>query len=221
MAGERYPFRFKQCISVIRPTGHMAASLAELREKLKIVSEDAIFHHTYQYFLKGHLQEYTNDFAHWAAESIEEHALSEHLSNLDPYTFENVGELRAELLRVIEMYIEEFPEPRAAVRGNEFFFNASTTLVFPTGIRASNLAEFLVAIRHVEASSIYFHFYEARTRLKKKADDFSLWVQEAMGKEALASSIRGIDPFMHALEDIRGHLVEYIEEEVKTDMEAV
>ena len=40
--------------------------------------------YTYHYFIKRQVFEYTNDFAHWAGESLEERALSEHLSNIDP-----------------------------------------------------------------------------------------------------------------------------------------
>jgi len=62
------PFDFRQCVSIIRSTGEKAEDLKELREIIARVSDDSIFHHTYQYFLKQHILEYTNDFAHWAGE---------------------------------------------------------------------------------------------------------------------------------------------------------
>ena len=68
------PFDFRQCVSIIRSTGEKAADLKELREIISRVSDDSIFHHTYQYFLKQHILEYTNDFAQWAGESLEERA---------------------------------------------------------------------------------------------------------------------------------------------------
>lgn len=87
-------FEFKQCVSILKSTGKKAKSLRELRNVIAVVSDESIFHHTYQYFLKGHFFEYTNDFAQWAGESLEERALSEHLSNIDPYAFKTIDELR-------------------------------------------------------------------------------------------------------------------------------
>ncbi len=81
------PFEFKLGASLLRFTGKKAKNLRELRQGIANVSQDSLFHHTCQYLLKGPVQEYTNDFAHWAGESLEERALSEHLSNIDPYFF--------------------------------------------------------------------------------------------------------------------------------------
>lgn len=122
-----------------------------------------ISHHsyTYQYFLKGHILEYTNDFAHWAGESLEERALAEHLSNIDPYEFKNINDLRNKLLNVIDDYLKKFPEPREAMSGDEFYFNETVTLIFPAGIMAKNLAEFLMAVKYV-SMLICYHFHIAK-----------------------------------------------------------
>ncbi|MFH1701894.1 MAG: DUF5752 family protein [Nitrospirota bacterium] len=221
MAEITEPFEFKQCISILKSTGKKAKDLRELRNIIAVISDDCVFHHTYQYFIKGHVLEYTNDFAHWAGESLEERALSEHLSNIDPYDFKNISDLRNKLLEVIDNYFENFPEPREAMTGNEFFFNETVTLIFPVGIRARNLAEFLTAIKYVDDSSIYYHYFEARIRLGSGIDDFSRWIEDAFGKKDLAEKIRSIDPFMHDLEGIRKHIAEAVEEEVKKDMEVV
>ena len=213
------PFEFRQSISILKSTGRKAKNLRELRQIISEVTEESVFHHTCQYFLKGHAHEYTSDFAQWAGQSLEERALSEHLSNIDPFDFRSMGDLRDELLRVIGGYLDLFPESREAMPGDEFCFNQTITFVFPTGIRAQNLAEFLMAVKYVDAGSIYYHFYEARTRLGSGVDDFSAWVKNACGKEALAEQIRSIDPLMHMIEGIRGHLIEAVEAEVRRDME--
>jgi len=215
------PFEFRQCFSILKATGRKAKNLRELGQIISEVNEESVFHHTYQYFLKGHAHEYTNDFAHWAGESLEERALSEHLSNIDPYDFRNIADLRAELFRVIDSYLELFPEPREAMPGDEFYFNQTITFVFPTGIRAQNLAEFLMAVKHVDVGSIYYHFYEARTRLGSGADDFSAWMENVFGKRSLAEQLRAIDPFMHTIEGIREHVIEAVEAEVRRDMEVI
>ena len=214
-------FEFKQVISIAKSTGKKAGNLRQLRDVIAVVSHESIFRHTYQYFLKGHIREYTNDFSHWVGESLEERALSEHLSNIDPYIYKTPEGLRKELLRVVDDYLETFPEPREVIRGDEFYFNESVLLVFPVGLRAKNLAEFLIAMKYADVGSIYYHFYEARVRLGSGIDDFSKWFEDVLGKNALAERIRAIDPFMHNVEGIREHIVEAVEEELKKDMEIV
>ena len=206
---------------MVKPTGKRARNLRELRELIATISEESLYHHTYQYFLKGHILEYNNDFAQWAGESLEERALSEYFSNLDPFLFRNLEELRKMLLGVIDAYLEKFPEPREVIPGNEFYFNESTMILFPAGLRANNLAEFLMAIKYVDNPSLYYHFYEARMRLRDGVDDFSRWLEGVLGKKEIAAKIRGIDPFMHTLEGIREHLVEAVEDEVRKDMEVL
>jgi len=221
MAEVTTDFEFRQCVSILKSTGRKAKNLRELRENISLVSDESIFHHTYQYFLKGHILEYTNDFAHWAGEGLEERALAEHLSSIDPYDFSTIDELRKRLLHVIDEYLKKFPEPREAMTGEEFYFNQTITLIFPVGIRAQNLAEFLIAIKYVDARSIYYHFYEARIRLGSGVDDFSAWIQDVVLKKELADKIRAIDPFMHSVDGIREHIIEAVEEKVKTDMEVI
>ncbi|RJQ56804.1 MAG: hypothetical protein C4526_00850 [Nitrospiraceae bacterium] len=215
------PFEFKQCVSILKSTGRKAESLRGMREIIAGVSDESIFHHTYQYFLKGHILEYTNDFAHWSGESLEERALAERLSGIDPYDFSTIGGLRNELLRVIDDYLGKFPEPREAMPGDEFYFNQTITLTFPAGIWVKNLAEFLIAVKYVDAGSIYYHFYEARVRLGGGVDDFSAWIQDVLLNEGLAAGIRSIDPFMHTVDGIREHIVELVEDEVKKSMEII
>jgi len=215
------PFEFKQCISLIESTGKKAKTLRELRDLIAIISVESINHHTYQYYLRRRILEYNNDFAHWAGESLEERTLSEYFSNIDPFLFKDVNDLRRALLKVIDNYLEQFPEPREAMVGDEFYFNEAIILLFPAGLRANNLAEFLIAIKYVDPPSLYYHFYEARVRLGSGIDDFSKWVEDALERKELAAKIRNIDPLMHTLEGIREHLSEIVEEEVRKDMEVM
>jgi hypothetical protein len=212
-------FEFRQSVSILKSTGEKAATLRELRGKISTISEESIYHHTYQYFQKGHVREYTNDFAHWSGESLEERALSERLSNIDPYTYPDIDGLRRAILSVIDDHLEKFPEPREAMQKDEFHFTQTVTLVFPAGTRARNLAELLMAIKYVDSGSIYYHFYEARKRLGATMDDFTAWLEGALDKKDLAVRIRAIDPFMHSIEGIREHIAAAIEEELKQDME--
>ena len=221
MARIKNVFEFRQCINILKSTGRKASTIKELRNLISIASDESIFHHTYQYFIKGHIMEYTNDFAHWAGESLEERALAEHLSNIDVYAFRNISDLRDEILKHIDAYLDAFPEPREAMPGDEFYFNETVTFVFPVGMRARNLAEFLMAIKYVDQGSIYYHFYEARVRLGEGIDDFSRWIRDAFKNEALAARIGSLDPFMHNIEGVREHIIDFVEEAVHSEMEAV
>jgi len=213
------PFEFMECVTILKATGKKARNIHELRTLIALISDESLFHHTYQYFLKGHILEYTNDLAHWVAESLEERALSERLSNVDPFAFKDISSLRQELLKEIDDFMEHFPEPRDAIPGDEFYFNETVTIIFPVGIQAINLAEFLLAIRYVDPACVYYHFYEARIRHGN--DDFSAWIEEVLGNAELAKSIRTIDPFMHNIEGIRMHIVETVEDNVRHAMEVI
>jgi hypothetical protein len=212
------PFEFKQCVTLVKATGQKASGLRELRELIAGASPASISHHTFEYFLKGHILEYTNDFAHWAGKSLEESALSEQLSNIDPYACRDAEELREELLAAIDDHLERFPEPRTAIRGDEFFFSESVIFIIPAGVRARNLAEFLMALKYVDESSLFYHFYDARQRLESGKDDFSAWFM-TLGKEELAARVRTIDPYMHTLEGIRDRIAGAVEDSVRLDIE--
>jgi len=212
-------FEFKQCVTILKSTGKKAGSLRELRDVISSISAESLIHHTYQYYLKGMIHEYTNDFAQWAGESLEERALAERLSNIDPYDFSAVEDIRKALVSAVDEHLEGFPEPRIAMPGDEFFFNETVTIVFPAGMRARNLAEFLMAVKYADGSSLYYHFFDARQRLGG-FDDFSIWFDEALGKNVLAKRVRLIDPFMHSLEGIRERIAAAVDDEVRQDMEA-
>ncbi len=216
------PFEFKQCVSILKSTGRHARNLSQMRQVISTIGDESIFHHVYQYFLKGHIFEYTNDFAHWAGETLEQRALAERLSNIDPYTFKSVNGVRKELIRVIDEFLKEFPRPLDVVEGNEFYFVQTVSLVFPSGIKTKNLAEFLVAIDHIDPTSIYYHFYDSRVRLGEgMVDDFSRWIEHTLFRKELADRIRDIDPFMHSIERLRTHIKVIVGEQVRADMEGV
>src|SRR4051794_23580243 len=147
MAGGSSTFHFKESATILKATGRSARNLRELRVEIGRAPDKSIFHHTYEYFLNDFVLQYTNDFARWAGEFLEERALAERLTSIDPYESGGIEGVRMAILDVIDRYMEEFPEPRDVFPENEFYFNENVVLVFPVGIRAENLAEFLMAIK--------------------------------------------------------------------------
>ncbi|MDA8090168.1 MAG: DUF5752 family protein [Nitrospiraceae bacterium] len=218
--GEKGRFDFRECRKLIMATGRKARNLTELHELIGSASANSIYHHTYEFFFKGHILEYTNDFAQWVGAILEARVLSENLSNIDPFRdTASLDSLREELLGSISRYIKKYGDPGNVLPGEEFYFQESVTVVFPAGFRALNLAEFLMAMRFVDQQSIYYHFFEGRSRVPAGIDDFSKWVEDTLGKKELALHIRSIDPFMHSIEGIRGQIVSLIENALREEIE--
>jgi hypothetical protein len=202
-------FRFFECASLLQPTGRHAKDLVELVSLISEVGPGVIYHHTHQYYFKAAIEtpEYSNDFAVWAAESLEERALAEKLASLDLYACPHIEEVRQGLIRIIESYPRENPSPRPARSGDEFFFNDAVTIVMEADPVVENLPDFIEALHTVGTSSIYFHFFEARMRLRRPSDDFSAWLDQGLGRPDLARQIRAIDPYQYSLEGLRRQII--------------
>ena len=208
------PFSFYECIGVEKSTGRWAANIIEFLEILKQASPECIFHHMHQYFLKltpQHLY-YTNDFAVWVAEWLEEKGLAERLANLNPYAYRTVEDLRVQTIQIIEEYLEDNPPPRPVLPGGEFYFSEGVTIVIPSGYEAANIEEFVECLDKVDRSSIYFHFYEARLRLGKEKDDFSEWLGTSLDKGGIAEKIKSLDAYMYDLDALRDIIKDIIAE---------
>jgi hypothetical protein len=206
---EAQSFEFWACMPLLKTTGKEASSIDELRQRLGEVSDASVMHHMNHFFIKSHLLEYSNDFARWAGEQLEERILAERLSIIDPYVRGGADNLRALLINTLDRHLQEFPEPRPAIPGEEFIFLESVSLSFSTGMSASSLSELLTALKQVEPVSIYYHFYEARVR--HGGGDFARWIEEQLGEHDLAMRIRSIDPFVNTVEGVRTRIIEEIE----------
>jgi hypothetical protein len=198
-------------------TGRRAADIIELLEILRQASPESIFHHMHQYFLKPYVSPppYPNDFAVWVADALEEKSLAERLANLNPFEFSKIEDVGEKLIRIITEHLKEYPPPRPVLPGKEFFFNEGVTLVTPSGFEASSKKEFLDALRLVDSSSIYFHFYEARLRIGKERDDFSRYLDDCPGCSGLASRISSLDPYMYSTEVLRKKIEDIVSAEVE------
>ncbi|MFQ5736906.1 MAG: DUF5752 family protein [Thermodesulfobacteriota bacterium] len=209
-------FKFYECFVLTKLTGRKASDILQLVEILQQISTESIFHHMHQYYLKPHVvpPEFPNDFAVWAAESLEEHSLAEALANVNPFEFNNIEGLRTEIIRIIIEHLKNYPQPRPVLPGREFLFNEGVTLVLPTGIEAENTADFLEALGKVDYSSVYFHFYEARLRLGKERDDFSEFLETCLGCSDIALKIKSLDPYMYSTETLREKIIKIVKESI-------
>lgn len=207
------PFKFYECVAMVKMTGRRASDIMELLEILKTISPESIFHHMHQYFLKPHIvsPEYPNDFAVWVSGELGDDSLAEGLANLNPYGYEDIEDVRGELVRIIVDHLRDCPPPSPVLPGKEFFFNEAVTIVVPTGLEAASVEELVKALKVVDRSSIYFHFYEARLRLSKKKDDFSSFLEDCLGCQQAAAGIKALDPYMYSTELLRDKIIGLLE----------
>jgi hypothetical protein len=61
----------------------------------------------------------------------------------------------------------------------------------------------LDGLQHVSVHSIHHHFIEARLRLKRMSNDFSVWLEEDVGLNEAANDIERIDIYTNTMEGVR------------------
>ena len=209
------PFRFYTRLNLSELTGLRAFNLQELLVCLKKVPESCIYHHTHR-FLQQHQYlspEPPNDFAYWVSNVLGEKELGEDLGSIDTIGFNNINDLRQELISVVENYLKEYPAVKSkfANKDEALYFIKSISFVFPTNYIAHNLAEFLEMLKKITVDSIYFHIFESRLRLARGTNDFSNWIKDSIGDNKLANDISALDPYSYTLEELRYRIIKLTE----------
>lgn len=212
------PFHFCTRLHLSELTGLKASTLSDLLELTKQVSGSCIYHHTH-HFLQQHQYlspEPPNDFAYWVTEVLGEDRLGEQLASIDVIQFPTIRGIRDEIIKTIEEYLQQNPkaELRFAHPGSEFYFVSSVSFIFTTSYIANDLKEFADVLKKITIDSIYFHVFEARLRLEKKTNDFSNWIETAIGDETLAKQISRLDPYTYTMEDLRNTIIRIIEKRI-------
>lgn len=214
-----HPFRFYTRLNIKELTGVKAKNLSELLENLKTVSDSVIFYHTHDF-----LEEYhyltpppSNEFAIWVSYALNDAILAEKLSNIDIFDFSTIGALRNRITNVIEEHLNLFGGDRNCFEGAEFHFIKSISSIIPTPYVAHDLREFLQILHFISPNSLFFHIYEAKLRVGKIANDFSVWIVENLNQKELAEKISALDPYMLTIEGIRKKTIEIIDEHLKKE----
>jgi hypothetical protein len=203
------PFWFRECFLMPMPIGVKVANLRELLHALREVSDAVIYYHLLQSRLAvaPPTVEFPNDFALWAALALQDSALAEKLSSFDPLDYDNLGQVRQAMVDILEEYLWDLPFLPWARPGFELHFCEASTVVIRSEIAANNLPEFCQALTKVGLDSMYYHFFEARWRLKKPIDDFSYWIETNFDLPELVADIRDIDIYFYNLREIRDILL--------------
>lgn len=206
------PFTVMDCTLLTRMSGLPPAyNLRELRDRVTICSEDVLYHHFSETWLRPRFDDpdYRNDFAVWAKTALGDRVLAERLAIIDPNEFESLEQLRLYVCEVFEERLGELqPWVPTSRPGSELFLSQATTVVFDTGQIVETPSELLPTVERMTSGSIYFHFLEARRRPPIQVDDFSVWLGKYSPEyDDIIQSLREIDFYFRTLPEIRSEIV--------------
>jgi len=207
------PFEFKSRLILTELLGRKAATLPELADGLRNVPLSSIYHHTHRFLQQHHFlsPEPPNDFAYWTTNELNDDLAGEKLASIDVTQFSRLADLRRSLLELLDGYLKtaDYNVSRRCPEGEEFHFMSSHIFVIQAGKVAKDVIEFRDALKTVSIHSIYFHMFEAKLRLEKGDNDFSIWLREA-GREREANLISRLDPYTFTLEGLRERLLRIV-----------
>lgn len=206
-------FEFRTRLVLTELLGKKASNLSELLEGIKVVPLTSIYHHTHRFLQQHHFlsPEPPNDFAYWVTNMLNDELAGEKLASIDIMQFNRLVDLRNQFVLLLSEYISHFAErvTRSAPEGEEFHFMSSRIFVLPTGWAASNLQEFINCLTNVSIHSIYYHMFEAKLRLEKGENDFSIWLK-SNGFENAAKELSRLDPYTFTLEGLRSKIIDIV-----------
>ena len=210
------PFYFNSASHLMRIGREKANNLRELLEAIKTCSDAAIFQHTFQTLEEHHfiLAGFSNDFSHWAFAACNEVELAERLAAIDVRDFTSMSALRERLVHIIESYLQKNPRAGTRIAMEPLYLMAADLVVVPTPFVARNLEEFADCLHKVSIHSIYYHFIDARLRLKLNNNDFSVWLEQELDMAGAARRLNQIDIYTSTLEDVRQSILRAIDAEI-------
>jgi len=212
----RSPFYFNSAAHLLRIGRFRANNLQELLEAIRQCPEASIFQHTFQTLEEHHFirEGFSNDFSHWAFAACNEVELAERLAAIDVREFTSIATLRERIIHIIESYLQKNPRAASRPAMEPFYLMAADIVVVPTPYVARNIEEFADGLRRVSIHSIYYHFIDARLRLKLDNNDFSVWLETELDLGPAADRLKRIDIYTSTLEGVRRGILKVIETEI-------
>jgi hypothetical protein len=207
-------FEFVGCIELRQMLGIRVETERQLANFLRLVPLDCVYYHTHGSLLRHRYRAgmYSNDFATWAAIEVRDRVLGERLAVLDPLDCETLADLRGTIIAVIEDHLRPMTVVPRVVHGEPFDFIESQIVAVPTGVKVTSLVDFRRTLSEVEDSTVYYHALEARVRLKRRQNDFSVWLKDGLGLPGLAAKVDALDPYTGGLERVRNQMLAYCDE---------
>jgi len=203
---DRVEFRVRDCALAAIGTGYRARDMRELRYQLLTIPADCLYYHFWGTRLRPRFgsPEYINDFAEWASNGLHDTPLAERVGVLDPTNYDSLGELRSDLIDVIDERLDEVTVAPWARADRRFEFVRGELVLFNTNHRLHRPADLAEVLPHLTTGSVYYHVIDARGRTEEGHDDFSVWL-EGYGEEyaELILRIREVNPYFLALDRLR------------------
>ncbi|BDB99257.1 DUF5752 family protein [Saccharolobus caldissimus] len=196
--GKGIPFEFYAAYYPPVYSKLKARSLKELVEGIKKADKYSLFYHIFHPIFSSHLipEEYSNDFAHWIAESLGDKELAELVSDISGSEPRTVEDVRKDLIEILE------PRANDTIGLSEFVFVSCRPIIYKTNYVARSLAEFLDLIQTIPARSLVWHFVTKRVLGITRRNDFSEWLETNFGLTEVAEALSRIDPQTYVNEEI-------------------
>jgi hypothetical protein len=102
-APEGEEFHFREAVSFIMPTPHVAVTLAEFADCMERIAFGSLSLHFFDARLR--LEKGDNDFSEWLVKELGEEELGRAIAALDPYTYTLDG-LRREVVRLVRRRLQ-------------------------------------------------------------------------------------------------------------------
>lgn len=216
MRSATQPFQFITAAYLTRILNQKAVNLREFCLGIESCTDGSIFYHTFQSLNRHHFlaRGFSSDFAQWAASACNRADLAERLAHLDIRDYFALADLRGDLHRIVSDYCLAHPQYVEQTSFEPFFFLESIEVAMPLGIEAQTLEEFRDGLQRLTHTSFHYHFITSRLRLHLRTNDFSLWLADNLGLEALAERVNRIDVYTNTLESAQAILLSQIEEEL-------
>ena len=206
------PFDFYTSSQLVEITGRKAANLSDFLEIIKTIDDSSIFYHIHHAFREYQFAPgiYTNDFAHWVGEELNENSLAEKLANINIKEFTDIKSLRERIAEIIENHLKAHPDSSNLTGRHKFYFCKNVGIVQKTRYAAWDLEEFCEQLLRVGLRSLFFHFFEARLRLGRKTNDFSDWIKFNFKDEKLARQIEALDQYLYTMDELRDQIIKLV-----------
>lgn len=202
-------FRVRECDLVRIATGVRAMNLRELRDGIARVHRGSIYHHFWGRLLEPTFDEpeYSNDFASWASRALNEKAIAEQLAMINPAEYEDLDEMRQDLLDTIEATLDDERYVAWSRADQQFHFCRSQLIVVDAGRSVDTPEELGRILPTFSEQSIFYHFIDARRRTESGWDDFRSWLTGFGERYAvLIERIGAVDPYFSSLGQLRRRL---------------
>jgi uncharacterized protein DUF5752 len=207
----RSPFHFVSCMELREALGKRALDEQRLLEIIEEAPADSIYYHTHSYYLRHPYAQglFPNDFASWVALHAQDRVLGEKLGVLDPFVFEDIEQLRNEIVAIITDHLRHVETIPRCLTGEPFEFVRSHVIDVPLDMEAGTLREFRDALINVEVGAIYNHLCEARLRKGSLKGDFADWLtsEDGLRMPDLAEKVEKVAHRGLSLEAMREHIV--------------